>query len=271
MSVIGYDLFFELFGSGEAPGARGQIYSTPADRPALLALARTMRSRTVIEFGVQEGRTAALLLRECPWIERYVGIDVPADFAPALVIQLPEVPQIAGHRAAGDGRFELLIAEGGSRTLSPSDLPDRVDLVYIDGSHAEADVRHDTALARAAMPLGGVIVWHDYPSCIGVQRVIDQLNDAEGDHIALIEGTWICFELFRGNACGALGSSLPSDPTGMAAVAGRAEYSPDATAPVAGAAQQESGVPPSGGLAPQASSRLQDRPAEPFGGGVPCA
>lgn len=196
--IIGHIDFFKLFGSGEAPGARGQMYATPDDRPALLALARTIRPRTVVEFGVQEGRTAALLLRECPWIRDYLGVDVPADFAPALDGQRTEVPAVAGHLVSADSRFRLLLVPGGSATLRPDGLVAEADLVYIDGSHAEADVRHDTALARAIVRPGGVIVWHDYPSCIGVQRVIDQLNDAEGDHIALIEGTWICFQLWRG-------------------------------------------------------------------------
>jgi predicted O-methyltransferase YrrM len=196
--IIGHDQFFKLFGSGEAPGARGEMYATPDDRVALLALCRAFRPRTVVEIGVQEGRTAALLLRECPWIRDYLGVDVPADFAPALDTQRPEVPVQAGSRAAADPRFRLLLVPGGSATLRPDPLVAEADLVYIDGSHAEADVRHDTALARAFARPGAVIVWHDYPSCIGVQRVIDSLNDAEGDHIALIEGTWLCFQIWRG-------------------------------------------------------------------------
>lgn len=201
--IIGHDEFFKLFGSGEAPGARGEMYATPDDRPALLALCRSFRPATVYEFGVQEGRTAELLLRECPFIRNYVGIDVAPDFVPLLDIQRSEIPAEAGCRVRGDQRFSLMLVPGGSQSLTPADLPNGcVDLIYIDGSHAEADVRHDTALARAMVRPGGVIVWHDYPSCIGVQRVIDQLNDAEGDHIYLIEGTWICFEIRRADASG---------------------------------------------------------------------
>lgn len=193
--IITTNQFHHLFGSGIAPGVDDGDYAAPGDRRVLLALSRCLRPRCVVEIGIQRGTTAALLLRESAWIEQYVGIDVPPDTV--LARQQRELPQHAGELAAADPRLSVLLIHGGSEELRASDprLPRNVDMVYIDGDHSEAAVRADTDLARAVVRPGGVIAWHDYPSEAGVRAVIDGLNRAEGDHIALVHGSWVCFEL----------------------------------------------------------------------------
>lgn len=42
------------------------------------------------------------------------------------------------------------------------DIPDRFDLIFIDGSHRYADVVSDTRNAFKVLEKGGIIVWHDY-------------------------------------------------------------------------------------------------------------
>lgn len=82
---ISLDAFYRLFGEG-LPAAAGRTvadlarmeYGSVDDRRALLALARHVQPLRVVEFGIQDGRTARLLLDELPGIERYVGIDLPA-------------------------------------------------------------------------------------------------------------------------------------------------------------------------------------------------
>lgn len=201
MTSIPLKHFFELFGSGAAPGVGDQDYAGAYDRMVLLALSRTFRPRVVVEIGVSYGYTAALLLRECWWIERYVGVDLPADATPRIAAQAPEhpTPDEAGGEARADERFELLLAD--TRTLTRCDLP-AAQLVYIDGSHLAEDVAQDTGLARAIVTTPGVIAWHDYnndtPEVQGrINCVIDAINEAEGQHICLVEHTWTCFELQR--------------------------------------------------------------------------
>ena len=50
-----------------------------------------------------------------------------------------------------------------------------MDLVVVDGSHARAYVRSDSALARVMVRPGGWIVWHDYGVWPDVTAVLDEL------------------------------------------------------------------------------------------------
>jgi predicted O-methyltransferase YrrM len=193
--IIASGTFFKLFGDGIAPGSESGEFAQPFDRRVLLALARTLRPAAVVEFGVQRGLTAALLLTECPWIRRYVGIDLPEGALPVQAGQAQEVPEVPGELASADPRFELLRAD--SALVTPDMLP-TADMVYIDGGHDYPHVVADLRLARAIVRPGGVIAWHDYHRGEpGVRQAIDECNQAEGDHIALVDGSWVCFELRR--------------------------------------------------------------------------
>jgi len=168
-------------------------YGSLDDRRALLALARHVQPTTVIEFGVQAGTTARLLLDEIPRIRKYIGIDLPADELPALEGQNPEVPAVPGRLVFDHPAFTLLQAR--SETLKPKQLP-KADLIYIDGGHDQATVRADTLLALDRIKPNGIIVWHDYHNhSVQVTQAIDNINQTTGDHICLIDGTWIVFLL----------------------------------------------------------------------------
>jgi len=208
MSIIANQLFHQIFGAGDAPAVTEPCYTSPADRAVLLALCRAFRPRTVIEIGVQRGATAKLLLDNCPWITEYIGIDVPPGTVMPLPGQQSEVPAAAGELVKADPRVKIIIRANGSLDLEPEDLP-LADLVFIDGDHSSAAVAADTALARAILRPGGVCVWHDYNNrTVGVSPVIDQINTAEGNHICLVDGSWVCFEIRQTG--GVISDLLPS-------------------------------------------------------------
>lgn len=199
MSEISASLFFRIFGDGQAPGVEGQQYSGPLDRRVLVALARHIRPRVCVEFGVQRGITAALLLRELPDLALYCGVDVPPDFKVALPGQAPEVPAAgaAGELARHDPRFQLVLSPTGTAGLTLRDLPP-ADFFYIDDDHTRAGVLCATGLARGLCRPGGVIAWHDYGNnTVGVAQAIDEINYAEGDHICHVRDSWVCFEFRR--------------------------------------------------------------------------
>lgn len=144
----------------------------------------------VIEFGVNLGKTARIILDASPTIQRYIGIDVQPDHAPRLDCQRYEIPLRAGEYALNDPRFELLYSE--STTLRPDDLP-AADAVFIDGDHSAIAVEHDSRLALEILNKGGIIVWHDYGNlAVEVTEALDQLV-AEGWPIRHIEKTWLAF------------------------------------------------------------------------------
>ena len=193
--------FFQLFGDG-VPTSDADLeamdYGGADDRRALLALARCQAPKTVVEFGVQTGLTARLLLDEIPTIETYIGIDLPRAKAeqPVLEGQAPEKPKVAGALVKDDERVKIIRKR--SEQLTAADLP-AADLVYIDGGHDRETVLADTKLAREILAPGGVIVWHDYGNdTVEVTGAIYDLNRAEGNHICRVGNTWVCFEMNRG-------------------------------------------------------------------------
>jgi predicted O-methyltransferase YrrM len=164
----------------------------PNELEILCALFKDVAPKTVVEFGINAGRTAKALLREVPTIERYIGIDVLPGYTTDKKVQRNEVPQKAGALVSGDERVELIVTEKGSHGLT--DLPP-CDAVFIDGDHGRFGVEHDSDLAFRAVRPGGIIVWHDYHD-LGTVDVRDVLHElrAKGHDIISVEGTWLAFE-----------------------------------------------------------------------------
>jgi predicted O-methyltransferase YrrM len=165
---------------------------TKLEVECLITLLATVEPRTIAEFGVQEGRTAKVLLSTIPSISQYIGIDVPPNFTTALAQQQREVPETAGWRVADDSRFRLIIRN--SRDLRSENLPP-LDAAFIDGDHSKTGVSHDTMLSYARIRPGGIIVWHDYGSVYlnDVTEVLDDLMLA-GRDLKHVAGTWLAYE-----------------------------------------------------------------------------
>lgn len=168
-------------------------YVHPGELDVLIHLVRSVDARTVVEFGCNNGRTAAAILRNVPTVERYVGVDVPRGYNFACKVQAREAPRVAGELALDDGRFEMKLRQRGTLDLTVADLPN-CDVVFIDGDHSEQVVRHDYALARGIVRSGGLIVFHDDNGLdvVDVSRVLDGLH-AEGVDVQHVAGTWLAF------------------------------------------------------------------------------
>ena len=166
----------------------------PGELEALIALLRSVEPRGVIEFGVNVGRTAKAILANVPGIEAYQGIDVTPDYVPSKKVQRNEVPADPGEMVRDDPRFELIVKPRGSLDLGAADLKP-CDAAFIDGDHGRDAVLHDTALAKALVRPGGIIVWHDYHDLgtVDVRPVLHELRLAGAD-IRHVEVTWLAFQ-----------------------------------------------------------------------------
>lgn len=169
-------------------------YFHPGELDALLSLMASVDARVVVEFGVNTGRNAAAALRNLP-LDQYVGVDVVPGYVPQMAVQRREVPAFPGHLAASDPRFTLILRPRGTFDLASADLP-LAHLVFIDADHSRAGVENDTALARAIIRPGGLIVWHD-DNGLPVVEVTETLNDfcTAGHDIVHVEGTWLSYEI----------------------------------------------------------------------------
>jgi predicted O-methyltransferase YrrM len=163
-------------------------YQNAGEMEILVALARSIDARSMLEIGCRDGRTARLVLRNVETLERYVGIDVAPGYEPRLECQRSEVTECPGTLALSDPRFDLMLRKRGSLDLTAVDFAERFDICYIDGDHSAAAVRHDSSLALAITR--GLIVWHDYGNAaVEVTGVLDSLDLP----LRRISGTWFAF------------------------------------------------------------------------------
>jgi predicted O-methyltransferase YrrM len=172
-------------------------YVHPGELDILIHLIRSVDARTVVEFGCNNGRTAAAVLRNVASVERYVGVDVPAGYSFACKVQAKEVPVVPGELAIGDARFELLLRNRGTFDLAAEDLP-ACDVVFVDADHSRSAVLNDRRLAHAIVRPGGLIVYHDDNGLevVDVSRVLDDLAE-EGAEIVHVTGTWLAYEVVQ--------------------------------------------------------------------------
>ena len=169
-----------------------QQYLQQGEMECIAALLRMVEAKSVLEIGCRDGRTARVLLHNVTALERYIGVDVPMSYSPALEHQRREMVPAPGALAMPDPRFELIIREQGSLDLGPQDLP-LVDAAWIDGDHSEKCVAYDAALARAVVRPGGVIIFHDvFNGAVEVVRVVERLY-GEGWPLKVIQGTWLAY------------------------------------------------------------------------------
>jgi predicted O-methyltransferase YrrM len=167
-----------------------QGYLQAGEMEIITMLVRSVEAKTMVEIGCRDGRTARVLLGNVTSLERYIGIDVPMSYVPALAHQRAEMVSDPGHLAADDPRFELIISARGSLDLRG--LPP-CEAVFIDGDHGEEAVMHDSRLADGAVRSGGIIIWHDASNgAVEVDRVLDRLR-SEGWPIETVPGTWLAF------------------------------------------------------------------------------
>lgn len=169
-------------------------YLNDGELEIIVALIRSLaHPHTIVEIGLAEGRTAKAILRELPYVERYIGVDTDPGYKTKLRGQWSERGPNPGHLAMDDPRFDRWLLPRGSLDLCVEDFPP-VDAVFIDGDHSSEVVRRDSDLARAIVNRGGIIIWHDASNeSVEVRRVLEA-DYRQGCDIKHVDGTWLAFE-----------------------------------------------------------------------------
>lgn len=171
-------------------------YMNPGELARLVTLVRSVAPRSMVEFGCNEGRTAAALLRTVPTLAHYCGVDVEPGYVPAKAVQRNEVPPRPGYHARHDGRFDLVLRPRGAFDLTADDLP-AADVVFIDGDHSRAAVLNDWALACAVIRPGGIVIFHDDNGLpvVDVTATLDELF-AAGAPVQHVAESWLAVVRF---------------------------------------------------------------------------
>lgn len=169
-------------------------FFNPGELDALVALLLRVTPKGMIEFGCNEGRAAATILKNVPSIEEYVGIDVLPGYVTQKECQRREVPTEPGKYVLDDPRFRLIVKPRGSFDLIPSDLP-MCDAVFIDADHSRLGVMNDYSLALTRVRPGGIIIFHDDNGLpvVEVSETLDELA-RHGAKIIHVTDTWLAYE-----------------------------------------------------------------------------
>jgi len=146
------------------------------------AIARGSGARAMFEIGTFDGATTLQLALNSPPDAVIHTLDLPAD-----AVDRTRSPLLTQERAytlklASGARFvgtpvqaKIRQLYGDSAAFPGEQYAGRMDLVVVDGSHSDAYVRSDSALARVMVRPGGWIVWHDYGVWPDVTTALDVL------------------------------------------------------------------------------------------------
>jgi hypothetical protein len=165
----------------------------------LAALARIERPRGIFEIGTFDGRTTLNLAVNAPPDAAVYTLDLPPGQDSTTVLPVdPDDRRYIDKPAAG-ARFatapevsRIHQLYGDSATFDFAPYQGKIDLVFVDGSHAYEYVLSDSWHALALLNGGrGTILWHDYGSWLGVTQALNELylHDARFKGLRWIEGT----------------------------------------------------------------------------------
>lgn len=116
----------------------------------LVMLLGTTKAKTIIEFGTSYGDTALLF-----------ALNSPPD-AVVLTTDFPERPAVGTKLSGPEAHIKVRCCYEKTQDWDLSAYQGATDFVFIDASHAYADVVADSRKALDLLAPGGVICWHDY-------------------------------------------------------------------------------------------------------------
>lgn len=164
------------------------------DSLVLLTLWKFIRPTIALEFGINKGYTAKLLLKNSPCLTKYIGIDVPFNYVANLEIQQREITKDVGCYVNDDQRVKVYLLKGGSKSLNIEKLP-KADFIFIDGDHSIEGVINDSLMAKQLISQNGVICWHDYKNVREVTEVLTFLRYNYEWNIVHVKDTYMCYEI----------------------------------------------------------------------------
>ncbi len=199
--------FGELLGSNttltltELPSADGNI--SPLELIVIAGLARQSNPRLAFEIGTFDGRTTLNIALNQPPGAEILTLDLPANEIDSVTNRLDEADRKFIQKEESGARFKdrptparIVQLYGDSAKYDMSSFKNRVDFMFVDGSHSYDYVINDSQVALSMVHPGGLIVWHDYdtPCWPGVTLALNELqaHNPAFKNIKHIAGTTLC-------------------------------------------------------------------------------
>lgn len=154
---------------------------TPShDLLAICAIVRRLAPRRIFEFGTFTGSTTLAMILNAPSTTEIWTLDLAFGQRHAISglnsWNRSIDDAVIGRSFTGTkGSKRIHQLFGNSLKFDPQPFRARMDVVFIDASHGYRFVVNDTSKAFVMKSTGGVILWHDYPTCEGVKRHLEEL------------------------------------------------------------------------------------------------
>jgi predicted O-methyltransferase YrrM len=157
-------------------------HTTEFELKVISSLVKRHQPKTIFEIGTFEGRTTLNMALNAPPDAQIYTLDLPADGLDAAKLTIEAGERAYIQKTQSGGRFlgtpsARMIQQlyGDSATFDFTPWHGKIDLVFIDASHAYDYVLNDSQRARALVRPGGLLLWHDYTNWDGVRSALNLL------------------------------------------------------------------------------------------------
>lgn len=183
----------------EPDGVPGNI--APLEIIAIVQLIRYSKPKMLFEIGTFDGRTTLNMGANSPEDAKIYTLDLPRDMIDNTKLAITSGEKRFIDKKASGLRFhgtewgnKITQLYGDSATFDFSQFLDKMDFVFVDGSHSYEYVVNDSKMA-VKLVKNGIIVWHDYSVWRGVSKALDELYSRSDDFKSLrhIQGTSLVY------------------------------------------------------------------------------
>jgi hypothetical protein len=181
---------------------------------AISQIVRMVKPDKSFEIGTYDGRTTLNIAANSPDIGCVYTLDLPASRLNDVKLRIAESEKKYVNKDESGVRYKkskwsnkILQLYGDSASFDYSEYIEKIDLVFIDGSHTCEYLRNDTEVAlKLLRKSGGVILWHDYssPSWRSLTGAINDLFLSGGTYKNMINiqgTTLVLLDLRQSNDC----------------------------------------------------------------------
>jgi predicted O-methyltransferase YrrM len=145
-------------------------------------LAQQRRPRIILEIGTFQGITTLNLALNSPAGTKVLTVNLPVmhdstrfyQTDPELSLQRPRSNLWKDYGV--ENKITQILSD--TAELAPNQLPENIDMIFIDGSHSHEYVSNDTELALNILSPKGMIVWHDYDPLSPVHKYLNELANS---------------------------------------------------------------------------------------------
>ncbi|MDR2550956.1 MAG: class I SAM-dependent methyltransferase [Desulfobulbus sp.] len=194
--ILGGDVDITL---SELHGRDGNV--TLLELVVIVGLVKKNKPKLTFEIGTFDGRTTLNVAMNQDQGTKVFTIDIKQSDMNNVSKVLAEGDREYIIKEESGVRFkkrsaiaEIIQLYGDSARYDFSEYMNKIDFMFIDGSHSYDYVLNDSHVAFSVVKNGGIILWHDYGSWEGVTKALEQLHaqDPKFYEIKHIEGTSIC-------------------------------------------------------------------------------